>query len=241
MAYSQLETSHLVATVDRLHARIAQRFPAAGLLAVAGELRAIVARHAARSAAMLRPDWRLRLLSAALLAGGVGTLVLLLLALRPAADATSRLPPLPSLLEGLDAGLSILLFLGAAAIYVGSLELRSRRRRCFEALHELRAMAHIVDLHQLTKDPDQVLHPAEHGAAEERALPPADLVRYLEYCTEMLSLIGKVAALYVQRFPDAQAVSAVDDIEDLTNGLSRKVWQKIMILANRPTPAGAPR
>jgi hypothetical protein len=46
----------------------------------------------------------------------------------------------------------------------------------------------------------------------------------------MLSLLGKVAALYVQGFPDERAVAAVDDIEDLTSGLSRKIWQKIMVL-----------
>ena len=46
----------------------------------------------------------------------------------------------------------------------------------------------------------------------------------------MLSLIGKVAALYAQRFNDPVALSAVDEIEDLTTGLSRKIWQKIMII-----------
>jgi hypothetical protein len=57
-----------------------------------------------------------------------------------------------------------------------------------------------------------------------------DLNRYLDYCSEMLSIVAKIGALYVQTFPDAQALTAVDDIESLTNGLSRKIWQKIMIL-----------
>ena len=47
---------------------------------------------------------------------------------------------------------------------------------------------------------------------------------------EMLSLIGKIAALYVQRFDDPVALSAVDEIESLTTSLSRKMWQKIMIV-----------
>ena len=46
----------------------------------------------------------------------------------------------------------------------------------------------------------------------------------------MLSLIGKVAALYVQGFPDPVALQAVDDIEGLTTSLSREIWQKIMII-----------
>jgi hypothetical protein len=46
----------------------------------------------------------------------------------------------------------------------------------------------------------------------------------------MLSLIGKLAALYVQKFDDPVALAAVNDVEQLTTGLSRKIWQKIMIL-----------
>jgi hypothetical protein len=57
-----------------------------------------------------------------------------------------------------------------------------------------------------------------------------ELSRYLDYCTEMLSLCGKVAALYVQNFEDSDSVSAVNDLEDLTSGLTRKIWQKIMII-----------
>jgi hypothetical protein len=46
----------------------------------------------------------------------------------------------------------------------------------------------------------------------------------------MLALVAKVGALYVQDFPDQIALQAVDQIEDLASGLSRKIWQKIMIL-----------
>ncbi|NIO43804.1 MAG: hypothetical protein GTO41_28795 [Burkholderiales bacterium] len=46
----------------------------------------------------------------------------------------------------------------------------------------------------------------------------------------MLSLIGKLAALYVQRFDDPVALASVNEVESLATGLSRKIWQKIMIL-----------
>jgi len=46
----------------------------------------------------------------------------------------------------------------------------------------------------------------------------------------MLSIIGKIAALYVQQFNDPPALAAVNEVESLTTGLSRKIWQKIMIL-----------
>jgi hypothetical protein len=46
----------------------------------------------------------------------------------------------------------------------------------------------------------------------------------------MLALVSKIAALYVQSFPDSQALAAVDEIESLTTGLSQKIWQKMVIL-----------
>jgi hypothetical protein len=58
-----------------------------------------------------------------------------------------------------------------------------------------------------------------------------EIMRYLDYCSEMLSLTGKVAALYAQNFRDGVVLSSViNEIENLTTGLSRKIWQKIMIL-----------
>jgi hypothetical protein len=47
-----------------------------------------------------------------------------------------------------------------------------------------------------------------------------------------LALISKIAALYVQGFQDPILLDAVDDVEDLTAGFSRKIWQKITILDN---------
>jgi hypothetical protein len=57
-----------------------------------------------------------------------------------------------------------------------------------------------------------------------------ELNRYLNYCNELLALISKIAAVYVQDFPDASTVAAVDQIETLCDGLSQKIWQKLMVL-----------
>ena len=43
-------------------------------------------------------------------------------------------------------------------------------------------------------------------------------------------MISKTAAIYVQEFPDSVALDAVNEITSLTNGLSRNIWQKIMLL-----------
>lgn len=86
-------------------------------------------------------------------------------------------------------------------------------------------------LYLLTKDPAIIRAggaPTTHSP--ERQLSQFELSRYLDYCSEMLALVGKVGYLYVQNYHDAEATNAVNDLEDLISGLSCKIWQKIMLL-----------
>ena len=90
-------------------------------------------------------------------------------------------------------------------------------------------------MHQLTKDPERVLPGRVYIPTSLSPKPQLDrfqLRRYLDYCSELLSLTGKLAAVYVQNFDDEVALAAVNEVESLTTGLSRKIWQKIMILYN---------
>ena len=99
-------------------------------------------------------------------------------------------------------------------------------------------MAHIIDMHQLTKDPERISGaPVKDTANAKRPQNPAELIRYLDYCSDLLALISKIAALYVQNFDDPVTLSAVNEVENLTNGLSRKIWQKIMIFDRILAPA----
>ncbi|MBL8747677.1 MAG: hypothetical protein JNK78_00850 [Planctomycetes bacterium] len=234
MIRTTLDPERVVATAARLRDRIHERFPEANLGKVATTLLEIARDHTDRVATITRPNRLLQATSATLLLLGIGAVGALLMEAR--LDTTWTLA---ETLQSLEAGLSMSFFLGAAAIYVLSLDLRQKRRRCLQALHELRALAHIVDMHQLTKDPDG-LQPGrpDTPSSPDRTLTRFELARYLDYCSEMLSIMGKIAAIYVQDFPDPQAVAAVDDIEDLTTGLSRKIWQKIMILGPSAVTGG---
>lgn len=57
-----------------------------------------------------------------------------------------------------------------------------------------------------------------------------ELVRYLDYCAEMLSISSKMAALHVQYVNDPVVLDAVNDIEVLASDLASRIWQKIVIL-----------
>ena len=57
-----------------------------------------------------------------------------------------------------------------------------------------------------------------------------ELSRYLDYCAELLSVAGKIAALCAQSSRDPVVIAAVNDIESLTSNMSAKIWQKIIIV-----------
>jgi len=77
------------------------------------------------------------------------------------------------------------------------------------------------------------------ASSPDRVHTPAELGRYLDYCSEMLSLTAKIAALFAGRFDDAVVLQAVDEVETLTTNLSGKIWQKIMILDTRNSSGSA--
>jgi hypothetical protein len=138
-----------------------------------------------------------------------------------------------SFIQALDASLGSVVFIGAAILFLVSWENRIKRNRALKAIHELRAIAHIVDMHQLTKDPENYFGRGRRPVSTpKRGMTPFELNRYLDYCGDLLAIISKIAALYVQNYQDPVLLDAVDDVENLTSGLSRKIWQKLTILEN---------
>jgi hypothetical protein len=120
---------------------------------------------------------------------------------------------------------------GAGVFFLITVDGRLKRRRGLRALHELRAIAHIIDMHQLTVDPEHLLSGSRATpSSPRREMSAAELGRYLGYCSEMLALTGKVATLYVAEFDDPVVLDAVTEVENLTTGLSRRVRQKPMVL-----------
>ena len=225
--YRNLDPEKIAQTIGRLRDRIAERFPDSSLSRIAGEVVEVTREAVTNSEWAGRPHLGLRfvvaLLTLAMMAIFVGGIV--------SVKFPNSAPDFFNLLQLLEAGLNDLVFIGAAIFFLFTLESRLKRRRVLKALHELRSLAHIVDIHQLTKDPERLLQDGQDTASSpKRTMSQFELSRYLDYCSEMLSLIGKVAALYVQKFDDPVVLAAVDEVEDLTTGLSRKIWQKITIL-----------
>jgi hypothetical protein len=234
-SYRRIDPEAVLTTVQQLSRRIEQRFPSSGLLRVARDLEAVAAETTQTVKRIGRRNTTIRVVSWLLTVA----IVIVLLTV-PFTLKMGDIDTVASVVQVFEAALSASFFIGAAILFLLSLDTRLRRERALHAIHEMRALAHIVDMHQLTKDPALLLNPGPATSdSPKRTYTSFELQRYLDYCSEMLALISKVAVLYVQDFPDPVAVGVVDEIEDLTSGLARKIWQKIVLL-DRQRLAGDP-
>ena len=226
--YRQLDSLKIVATLETLERRIGERFPGAGIARVAAELIGIAKLTKERAEDIARPDWRLRLLVFVLLALGAWLLAGLGYQVLTNTKADNELF---GTLQGIDSAFNIIVVMGAALFFMVTLEERLKRHKAMKALHELRSIIHVIDMHQLTKDPGmRVKVTAPTPSSPPKTLSQPELIRYLDYCSEMLSLAAKVAVLYAQSFPDPIVTEAVNDLERTSTSLSQKIWQKINIL-----------
>lgn len=238
MAYSELDPAPIRATIERLSKRVGERFPDSGLGRIAAELVRVADENQAAIAQLRRPLWWVRVMTVFTIAMLVGLVLWAGLQLVHVVEI-GRIS-VPDLLQAVDAGTNELIVLALGVAFLVSLETRLKRRTALGMLHRLRSIAHVVDMHQLTKDPEQVLHPiAATESSPERTLSREELERYLDYCSELLALTSKLAALHAQNLQDPVVLEAVNDLESLTADLSRKIWQKIGILARTGAQSGA--
>jgi hypothetical protein len=225
--FRTLHAEQIIATLQALQRRISERFPEASLAKVCAELIAVAGESRARTARIARPYYGLRAATGAVVACGLALLAAAAGFLEVKREGTN----VYGILQGIESGFNIILLMGAAVFFLVTLETRLKRRVAMDGLHELRSIVHVIDMHQLTKDPTTLTEGARATeSSPRRTMSAYDLGRYLDYCSEMLSLIAKVAALYAQSSKDSVVVDAVSDIGQITTNLSSKIWQKITLV-----------
>ncbi|MEN6309690.1 MAG: hypothetical protein ABFD91_18235 [Anaerohalosphaeraceae bacterium] len=229
MSQSTLDSKKILDTICLLKVRIEERFPDSSLGQVCGELTDIARQSDQTIALIHRPSYSYRIIVF------VFILILTIIAglgfsQRKVSQDDTILVNMVQVLEGLC---NVVVLIGGAILFLVSIENRIKRKKVIKAVNALRCLAHVIDAHQLTKDPcflDPAVLRTNHSP--QRSMTSFQLSRYLDYCSEMLSLVSKVAFLYVQDYQDSVATEAVNDLEDLTNGLSTKIWQKITTVNN---------
>ncbi len=225
--YRSLKADAIFRTGDVLKNRIGERFPGSGLSRVSQDLVAIAGETTLQIEKLKSPYWPIRL-------AVLFTLLLGLLAFGAffySYHGSLGGENVSDLLQGLDSAINVAIFLSIAVFFLLTVEVRLKRNSALKSLNELRSIAHVIDLHQMNKDPEYLVSPmVKTQSSPVRTMTRFELARYLGYCSDLLSITSKVAALYVQSLNDGQIMSAVNDIQELTIGLSAKIWQKIVIL-----------
>jgi hypothetical protein len=227
MPFRSLDPEKIHATAERLERRISDRFRGFGISKVAAEVVALSDSVRSEIRQLEPPIWWLRgLVTGVVLVGAgvflwVGSIVPLNQVGRDAIESV----------EGVEAAINTFLLAALGLVALFRLEAQLKRRRVARGLHALRSVIHVIDMHQLTKDP--VTLTSDYKATEHsppRTMTADEMSRYLDYCSELLAITGKLAALYAQAVPDEGVATAVNDIEGLGTSLSRKIWQKITMI-----------
>jgi len=224
-----LDPQKIAATAETLSRRIFERFPQSGLYRISTELMQLGDQARDNAPLIARPIYSVRAAVGVLIAMIIGFVISLILAVQPDASEITK-AEFVDIVAALEAGTNELVLVGLAIFFLLNLETRIKRSKAMRSIHELRSIAHVIDMHQLSKDP--AYYRQYSGATKsspKRQLTLPQLVRYLDYCSELLSLTSKMAALYVQRFHDGVTLAAVSDVETLCTGLSGKIWQKLQI------------
>lgn len=257
--YQRLDSAAVRGSATTLQRRIYTRFPRRSLWEVGGELIALVdevvegggiSRRRIRSARLLS---RLGVLVVLLVFGTAIALAAASIWSNPESLGPVDWLPL------LETVVNDLVFAGIAIFFLLAVPQRMERARVLRVLHRLRSLAHVIDMHQLVKVPERLptarpeaggttspAHPRGPGAGPARdgeaasatnderggelRMTRSEMTQYLDYCTEMLSLVGKTAALFAEDTTDGDVLDAVEGIETLTSDMARKVWQKIAII-----------
>ncbi|MEQ8424190.1 MAG: hypothetical protein RIA63_05730 [Cyclobacteriaceae bacterium] len=223
----KLDPDKIVVTVELLEKRIAERFPDSGLGKIAKELLAVARDTKTNIAWISKPNILLRSVSYLVILMGVVTLIYTFTLI----DLRLENNTLSSVVQTIEAVFNDIVLLGAAIFFLTTIETRVKRQRAIKLLNELRVIAHVIDMHQLTKDPSMMRKGVTSTVSSpKRMFTKFELQRYLDYCSEAIALLSKVAVLYSQSLSDEIVVKSVTEIEVLSTGLSRKVWQKLIIL-----------
>lgn len=226
----QLAADFVGETVAQLERRIHARFGERGLTKAArdlGGLVVVVQGGAGQSRDRLRRMTIIsRLASITIVAA---TVIALGFSLRTSVlDGLARTADWVPLVESV---INDLVFAAIAVVFLWAFPERLERRSLLRLLYRLRSFAHVIDMHQLSKDPEQVSPTYTPTVASVlHGLDADQLHHYLNYCSEMLSLTAKTAALCAEHSTDGVVLETISTIENLTTDLSNSIWQKISLL-----------
>lgn len=226
MSLMVLDIEKTIKTIERLTLRISDRFPDSSLYQVCIKLKRVAERSEIQIKKINRPFYIFRITFIILC---LISLLFFYTAIKELHIKDFAIKSISDLTQSAEATLNAIALIGASFFFLYKLEDYFKRKIIFKVFHELRTIAHVIDMHQLTKDP-LANNTESTSNSPVRELSQFELYRYLDYCSEMLSLTSKVAVFYANENRDEVIVNSIHEIEILTSTLSRKIWQKITLI-----------
>jgi hypothetical protein len=168
MKDGKLLAGEIEETARKHQLRINDRFPDSGLASVCGQLLGISKETTSTCEWIARPNHAMRCgIYAAILV--LGLALVLSAALIPLESGRLNIADFVTMTDA-----------AVSEIFLITLDARRKRRRIIKSVNRLRSLAHIIDAHQLTKDPDgtaKISVPTTHSPS--RDMNEYDLGRYL--------------------------------------------------------------
>jgi hypothetical protein len=227
MNYTKLNIEKTIQTIENLSLRIKDRFPQSGLLSVCNELEQLAIKSKVNIQEINKPYIYFRIIFYFLII----VILLSLLYFFTFIKINYSFNSINDIISIGDSLLNEIVAISAAFYFLYKFEETLKQKIILKALHELRSISHVIDMHQLTKDPTSLVIEKTINSPT-RELSPYQLNRYLDYCSELLALCSKIAAIYGNDNRDELILENIQDIEILTSSLSRKIWNKIMLINN---------
>ena len=140
--YRALDADKIIATIDLLQRRIDERFPALDLAAVAGDLSAAARDTEAKAKALARPHILIQLAVSLVIVAFIGLIIFALLNI-PAPTNTEA----TNIVQTLEAIANLAVLAGALLLFLVTLQKRIKRHEALKALHQLRSLVHVIDMH----------------------------------------------------------------------------------------------
>ncbi|HZV20207.1 MAG TPA: hypothetical protein VE986_01540, partial [Hyphomicrobiales bacterium] len=152
----RLQGKNLFEAAIELSERISGEFPARGLTQEARELAKDAKSFVAEAESLSRKGasyYAIRVLVALGFGLWIGTTSLVLLRIWSLVQKKPESLDLFQSMQGIDAGIHIAVSAALAIFFTATLERRRKRRIAFNGLNSLLNFAHVVDSHQIDKDP----------------------------------------------------------------------------------------
>jgi hypothetical protein len=225
-----LDPNKIYKNISALEQRVLARFEGRNIAKRAKKLTELSAKAVVRSQQLAKPNYFLRLISILSLTLFIAAIAALLLEASSAINFASNVD-LSELLQGAQAGIELVVFLGIVVLFIWSIETRIRRKALLTEIEYLQNFLHLINVGQLDKEPVRL----DKGFKKEKNSPDISLdyfsmERYLSHSQKLAHYAAEVGRVYANTLVDAEVDNAAEELRRFAFDIARTCLEKMNIL-----------